>query len=67
MLHMQCGGPITWPPRSLDLNLMDFFFWGQLKSLVHETVWIVIALDDIVSTPDLFERGRQSFIHRCRL
>ena len=25
----------TWPPRSPDLNPMDFFFWGYLKYLVY--------------------------------
>jgi hypothetical protein len=24
------GGPIAWPPRSPDLNLLDFFLWGYL-------------------------------------
>ncbi|GFY00282.1 hypothetical protein TNCV_4710841 [Trichonephila clavipes] len=28
--------PIAWSPRSSDLNLVDFFFWGHLKSLVYE-------------------------------
>lgn len=23
------GGPIAWPPRSPDLNPLDFFLWGQ--------------------------------------
>jgi hypothetical protein len=29
------GGPTAWPPRSPDLNLRDFYLWGQLKSLVY--------------------------------
>ncbi|GBM18857.1 hypothetical protein AVEN_137240-1 [Araneus ventricosus] len=32
------GGPVAWPPRSLDLNPLDFFFWGHTKSLVYETL-----------------------------
>ncbi|KAJ4451131.1 hypothetical protein ANN_02571 [Periplaneta americana] len=28
------GGPIAWPPRSPDLNPLDFYLWGHLKSLV---------------------------------
>jgi hypothetical protein len=28
------GGPIVWSPRSSDLNLLDFYLWGHLKSLV---------------------------------
>jgi hypothetical protein len=23
-----CGGPVSWPVRSLDLNPLDFFLWG---------------------------------------
>lgn len=30
------GGPISWPPRSPDLNPLDYFFWGYLKSKVYE-------------------------------
>ncbi|EFN69121.1 hypothetical protein EAG_14837, partial [Camponotus floridanus] len=26
------GGPIPWPARSPDLNPLDFFFWGHLKT-----------------------------------
>jgi transposase len=29
------GGPIEWPPRSPDLNPLDFFLWGFLKSIVY--------------------------------
>lgn len=29
------GGPVAWPPRSPDLNPLDFFFWGHCKSLVY--------------------------------
>lgn len=29
------GGDITWPPRSPDLNPLDFFLWGYLKSKVY--------------------------------
>ncbi|KAJ4444692.1 hypothetical protein ANN_06489 [Periplaneta americana] len=25
------GGPIAWPPRSPDLNPLDFYLWGHLK------------------------------------
>lgn len=31
------GGPVAWPPRSPDLNPLDFFFWGHLKNLVYKT------------------------------
>lgn len=70
------GGPVAWPPRSPDLNPLDFFFWGHLKSLVYQTpvdtledltARIVVASADIASTPGMFERVRQSFVRRCRL
>lgn len=28
-------GPILWPPRSPDLNPLDFFYWGCLKDKVY--------------------------------
>ncbi|GBP60453.1 hypothetical protein EVAR_37489_1 [Eumeta japonica] len=28
-------GPVLWPPRSPDLNLLDFFYWGRLKDRVY--------------------------------
>jgi len=31
------GGPIAWPPRSPDLNPLDFFLWGYAKSLVYSS------------------------------
>ncbi|EFN89519.1 hypothetical protein EAI_03069, partial [Harpegnathos saltator] len=30
------GGPITWPARSPDLNVLDYFVWGYVKSLVEQ-------------------------------
>jgi len=30
-------GTIEWPPRSPDLNPLDFFYWGYLKTKVYET------------------------------
>ncbi|PNF17346.1 hypothetical protein B7P43_G03004 [Cryptotermes secundus] len=26
-----CGGPIRWPPHSLDLTPLNFFLWGYMK------------------------------------
>ena len=31
------AGSVTWPPRSPDLNLLDFYLWGRLKMLVYAT------------------------------
>ncbi|EFN88750.1 hypothetical protein EAI_03344, partial [Harpegnathos saltator] len=30
-------GPIEWPPRSPDMNILDFFFWDYLKDRVYKT------------------------------
>lgn len=29
------GGTVLWPPRSPDLNPLDFFLWGHLKNYVY--------------------------------
>jgi len=29
-------GSIDWPPRSPELTIMDFFFWGVVKNKVYE-------------------------------
>jgi len=29
------SGPITWPPRNLDLSPLDFFLWGYIKNTVY--------------------------------
>jgi hypothetical protein len=29
------GGPTAWPPRSPGLNPLDFYLWGNLKTLVY--------------------------------
>ena len=31
------GGFVSWPPRSPDLNPLDFFVWGYIKELVYAT------------------------------
>lgn len=31
------GGPVPWAARSPDLNPLDFFLWGYLKSKVYST------------------------------
>ncbi|GFW54355.1 mariner Mos1 transposase [Trichonephila clavipes] len=28
-------GPVNWPPRSCDLTPLDYFLWGNVKSLVY--------------------------------
>lgn len=71
------GGPQLWPPRSPDLNPLDYFFWGHLKSLVYATPAvdeedlrnrILINVNFIRNTPGILERVRQSMrrrLHAC--
>ena len=68
------GGPIPWPARSPDLNPLDYFLWGYLKSLVFETpvetdmelvARIVAACDVIRNTLGIFVRVRQNLVRRC--
>lgn len=70
------GGPIPWPPRSPDLNPLDFFFWGYMKSLVYDTTppnvealrdRILQARIRIRNDRGLFQRLKRNFLRRCRL
>jgi hypothetical protein len=31
------GGTMVWPPRSPDLNPLNFFLWGSLEKVVYAT------------------------------
>ncbi|KAJ4434057.1 hypothetical protein ANN_16376 [Periplaneta americana] len=62
------GGPIAWPPRSPDLNPLDFYLWGHLKSLVYSSPVpdlqslrnrIVARSEDIRNTPGVRDRVRR--------
>ena len=70
------SGPVAWPARSPDLNPLDFFFWGHLKSLVYDMpvdtpedliARIVVAAGDIPSHIGVFQLVRESLQRRCRL
>ena len=49
------GGSIEWPAWSPDLNPMDFYFWGHLKSLVYSTPVPNINVLGSVSKMDLIK------------
>jgi hypothetical protein len=62
------GGPTAWPPRSPDLNPLNVYLWGHLKTLVyaapvdneeafHRTVG---ACQTIRSYPGIFEWMQRS-------
>jgi hypothetical protein len=65
------GGPTAWPPSSPDLNPLDFYLWGHLKSLVYAAPvgkeeallhGIVDACQTICNYPGIFERMRRSMM-----
>lgn len=69
------GSRTPWPARSPDLNSLDFFVWGYLKSLVYETpvdtdmeliARIVAACNVIRNMPGVFQQVRQNLIRRCQ-
>jgi len=31
------GGPVAWPARLPDLTPLDYYLWGNMKTLVYET------------------------------
>lgn len=64
----------AWPARSPDLNPLDFFFWGHLKSIVysvpiqneeHLRERIISGCEYIRNMPGIFENVRQSMRRRC--
>ncbi|GBM97255.1 hypothetical protein AVEN_264451-1 [Araneus ventricosus] len=68
------GGPVFWPARSPDLNSLDYFLWGYVKSLVYETpvnsaevfvARIAAAAGEVRDTPGIFANVRSSMRRRC--
>lgn len=69
-LHIRFGqqwfrhdGPIPWPARLPDLSCLDFFLWGHIKTMVHDTpvdsgeelvAWIAVAAREILDIPEIF-------------
>lgn len=70
------GGPISWPPRSPDLNPVDFFVWGYYKELVYSKESFDIdelrrklsqAENQIKRNMAAFRNIKRNFLNRCRL
>ena len=60
-------GPIASPVCSPDLNPLNFYLWGHLKTIVYDTSVatveilqnsIIVACEKIRNTPGIFERLR---------
>jgi hypothetical protein len=71
-----CAAPISWPTRSPDLNSLDFFLWGYLKTTIcasafdtREELWPRIRQfgTEIKNTPEIFQRVRVYFSSRVEL
>jgi hypothetical protein len=68
------GGSIAWPPRSPDLNPLDFYLRGHLKSLVYsspvddaETLRnrILAGFQTIRNMPGIWDRLRVAMRRRA--
>jgi hypothetical protein len=68
------GGPIIWPARSPDLNVLDYFVWGYIKAKVEHRrngtepevrAAISAAFDTI--TPDMAHRATRQITRRAEL
>ena len=68
------GGPIAWPARSPDLNVLDFFIWGFVKSLIenrrdgteNEVREAILAAFNTI-TPEMAYRATRSVVRRAEL
>lgn len=61
------GGPASWPPRSPDFNPLDFYLWGNFKSLVYDNQEAPETLEELRQrVENCAERIRQeNAIHRA--
>ena len=71
--------PVVWPPRLPDLNLLDYYLWGHLKSMVYATLVDTInCIDELTqrienccqqirNKPGIFEHVRSSMRRRAEL
>ncbi|XP_071642155.1 uncharacterized protein [Temnothorax longispinosus] len=68
------GGPIIWPARSPDLNVLDYFVWGYIKDLVEhrrggteaEVREEILAAFGTI-TPEMAHRSTRNIIRRAEL
>ncbi|XP_070529987.1 uncharacterized protein [Cardiocondyla obscurior] len=68
------NGPISWPARSPDLNVLDYFVWGYIKNRVEnvrdrnveEVRENIIAAFNTI-TPNVAHRATRQIIQRARL
>ncbi|KAK3880944.1 hypothetical protein Pcinc_014594 [Petrolisthes cinctipes] len=68
------GGLVSWPPRSPDMNPLDFYVWGHMKREVYgteipnrEELWrrVEASAARVRNNPGVMERVRQSLMRRA--
>jgi len=68
------GGPVAWPPRSPDLTPLEYYLWGQMKTLVYKTKVdsraalrsrVFGATEHIHNHPDIIASATQSLLMRA--
>ena len=68
------GGPIIWPARSPDLNVLDYFVWEHIKNLIEhrrdgtevEVREAILAAFDTI-TPEMAYRATRNIVRRAEL
>lgn len=68
------GGPIAWPPRSPDLNPLDYCLWGLIKEFVYkdppnslQALEAKIVEATATVTPEIVRGAMENLVRRCRL
>lgn len=67
-------GSILWPPRSPDLNPLDFFYWGFIKEKVYskpiqnlaELRRKIVEAAEEINARNFARLVKRSFLRRCR-
>ena len=63
-----------WPPRSLDLTILDFYLWGYLKDKVYEgnpqtidnlKISVIQRMQEI--TPSMLKRFSKNMLKQVQL
>ncbi|XP_070528257.1 uncharacterized protein [Cardiocondyla obscurior] len=68
------GGPISWPVRSPDMNVLDYFVWGYIKAQIEnvrertrEEVRDAIIAAFGTITPNMAQNATQQIVRRADL
>lgn len=68
------GSYLAWPPRSPDLNMLDFYLWGELQHRVNqienlsvEEVQEKLEQEMYFIGPETLERVHRNLVKRLRM